>query len=112
MEANANRKARRSRLLKKHKAEIESESIGLSEYRKMRLARLLDRTQTFCSSGRRRRTGPTLILEPGLFIQKRTKNGSIILEPILFAQKRAKNGSTLETKRRLEDGRTGPTLIL
>ena len=57
------------------------------------------RTQTFCNSGRRRRTGPILILEPGLFIQKRTKNGSIILEPILFAQKRAENGSTLETKR-------------
>ena len=95
MEAKANRKARRSRLLKKHKAEIESESIGLSEYRKMRLARLLDRTQTFWNSGRRRRTGPTLILEPGLFIQKRIKNGS-----------------TLEIKRRLEDGRTGPALIL
>ena len=105
------RKARRSRLLKKHKAEIESESRGLSKYRKMRLARSLDRTQTFCNSGRRRRTGPNLILESGLFIQKRTKNGSIILEPILFVQKGIKNGSTLETKR-LEDGRTGPTLIL
>ena len=34
VEANNNRKARRSRLLKKRKAEIESESIGLSEYRK------------------------------------------------------------------------------
>ena len=72
------RKARRSRLLKKHKAEIESESIGLSEYRKMRLARSLDRTQTFCNSGRRRRTGSPLILETGLFIQKRTKNGSTL----------------------------------
>ena len=48
---------------------------------------------------------------PRIFNQKRTKNGSIILEPILFVQKRIKNGSTLETKR-LEDGRTGPTLIL
>ena len=92
MEANTNRKARRSCLLKKHKAEIESESIGLSEYRKMRLARLLDRTQTFCDSGRRRRTGPALILEPGLFIQRRTKNGRIILETSLFAQRRTKNG--------------------
>ena len=92
MEASDNRKARRSRLLKRHKAEIESESIGLNVYRKMRLARLLDRTQTFCDSGRRRRTGPALILEPGLFIQRRTKNGRIILETSLFAQRRTKNG--------------------
>ena len=45
MGANDNRKARRSRLLKERKAEIESESVGLSEYRKMRLARSLDRTK-------------------------------------------------------------------
>ena len=74
---NNKRKARRSRLLQKRKAEIESESVGLSDYRKMRLARSLYRTQSFCNSGRRWRTGSSLILETGLFIQDRTKNGSV-----------------------------------
>ena len=90
MGANDNRKARRSRLLKKRKAEIESESVGLSKYRKMRLARSLDRTQTFCNSGRRRRTGSPLILETRLFIV----------------------GAKMKITLGLEDGRTGSTLIL
>ena len=87
---NDKRKVRRSRLLQKRKAEIESESVGLSDYRKMRLARSLYRTQTFCNSGRRRRTGSPLILETGLFIQNR-----------------AKNGSTLETKKKTGGRKNG-----
>ena len=40
----------------------------------MRLARLLDRTQTFCDSGRRRRTGPAVI-------QRRTNSGDNLICP-------------------------------
>ena len=66
---NDRRKVRRSRLLQKWKAEIESESVGSRDYRKMRLARSLYRTQSFCNSGARWRTGSSLILETRLFIE-------------------------------------------
>ena len=66
---NNKRKARRSRLLQKRKAEIESESVGLSDYRKMRFVRSLYRTQSFCNSWTRWRTGSSLILETWLFIE-------------------------------------------
>ena len=74
---NDKRKVRRSRLIQKQKAEIESESVGLSDYRKMRFAQSLYRTQSFCNSWRRWRTGSSLILETGWFIQDRAKNGSV-----------------------------------
>ena len=63
MEASENRKAWRSRLIKRRKAEIESERTGLKRLQKMRLARLLDRTHTFCNKEARRRTnsGATVI---------------------------------------------------
>ena len=89
----------------------------------MRLARLLDCTQTFCNSGRRRRTGSPLILETGLFIQNRAKNGSILETKMKTGGQ--KNGTDPNpvaklicqmTKMKitlgLEDGRTGSTLIL
>ena len=47
---NNKRKVWRSRLLEKQKEEIESESVGLSDYRKMRFAWSLYRTQWFCNS--------------------------------------------------------------
>merc|ERR1712240_382618 len=87
------RKVRRSWLLQKRKAETESESVGLSDYRKMRFARSLYRTQLFCNSGRRWRTGSSLILETGLFIQNRTKNGSVPNSGIkIIYQRGFKNG--------------------
>ena len=46
---NDKRKVRRSHLLEKRKEEIESESVGLGDYRKMRFARSLYRTQSFCN---------------------------------------------------------------
>ena len=116
---NDKRKVRRSCLLEKREEEIESESVGLSDYRKMRLARSLYRTQMFCDSGRRRRTGSPLILETGLFIQKRTKNGSTL------ETRGRKNGTSpnpvaklicQRTKMKitlgLRNGRTGSALIL
>ena len=86
---NDKTKGRRSRLLQKWKAEIESESVGLSDYRKMRFARSLYRTQSFCNSWNVtrarpnvirtvRRMGSSLILESRLF-------ANIILESRLFA---------------------------
>ena len=90
---NDKRKVRRSRLLEKRKEEIESESVGLSDYRKMRFARSLYRTQSFCNSWTVWRTGSSLILEPKLFIKGEWKNvtrigrrtgSSLILEPKWF----------------------------
>ena len=46
---NNKRKVQRSRLLEKRKEEIESECIGLSDCRKMRFARSLYHTQSFCN---------------------------------------------------------------
>ena len=96
---NDRRKVRRSRLLQKWKAEIESESVGSRDYRKMRLAQSLYRTQSFCNSGARWRTGSSLILETRLFIEGGPKWRLFWnWEPNLSSregcnQNRAKNGS-------------------
>ena len=96
---NDGRKVRRSRLLQKWKAEIESESVGSRDYRKMRLARSLHRTQSFCNSRARWRTGSSLILETRLFIEGGPKWRLFWnWEPNLSSregcnQNRAKNGS-------------------
>ena len=111
---NDKRKARRCCLLQKRKAEIESESVGLSDYRKMRLARSLYRTQTFCNSGRRRRTGSPLILETRLFIGKAKmktggrKNGTNPNPVAKLICQMTKMKITLG----LKNGRTGSALIL
>ena len=98
---NDRRKVRRSRLLQKWKAEIESESVGLSDYRKMRFARSLYRTQLFCNSWNVTRARPNVIRTV------RRMGSSLILESRWFANGWRSKDYVIRIVQR-----TGPSLIL